>query len=215
MKAPVPTRARTLSPRLLLRSLLAFVLVAPIAHATGAGALAIFVCSALAIVPLAGLMGEATESIAGRFGAGVGGLLNATFGNAAELILALVALRSGYPGVVKASLTGSIIGNVAVGASAQVQYRLPPRLVPWRNQAFEVLVESPDTDSSTEPHFAQPAAIGAGVMLTRDGATVGAAADGAAADGLAVADDPQAVTTSTVAPRSPMILLGLDCLYMV
>ena len=68
--------------------------------------------AALAIVPLAGLMGGATERIADRLGAGIGGLLNATFGNAAELIIALVALSRGYHDVVKASLTGSIIGNI-------------------------------------------------------------------------------------------------------
>jgi Ca2+:H+ antiporter len=72
----------------------------------------IFLFACLAIVPLAGLMGEATERLATRLGAGVGGLLNATFGNAAELIIALVALRRGLFDVVKASLTGSIIGNV-------------------------------------------------------------------------------------------------------
>jgi Ca2+:H+ antiporter len=66
----------------------------------------------MAIVPLAGLMGEATEKLAARLGAGVGGLLNATFGNAAELIIAMVALQKGLYDVVKASLTGSIIGNV-------------------------------------------------------------------------------------------------------
>lgn len=57
-------------------------------------------------------MGEATEAIANKAGAGVGGLLNASFGNAAELIIAIVALRDGYDEVVKASLTGSIIGNL-------------------------------------------------------------------------------------------------------
>lgn len=74
----------------------------------------VFVASAVAIVPLAGLMGRATESLAVTLGAGLGGLLNATFGNAAELIIALVALWAGpqmYP-LVKASITGSIIGNV-------------------------------------------------------------------------------------------------------
>jgi Ca2+:H+ antiporter len=79
-----------------------------------AGALAVFVTSAVATVPLAGLMGRATESLAKALGPGVGGLLNATFGNAAELILALFALARGpelYP-LVKASLTGSILGNV-------------------------------------------------------------------------------------------------------
>ena len=72
---------------------------------------AVFACAALAIVPLAGTMGRATEALAHRLGAGVGGLLNATFGNAAELIIALVALRRGLDDIVKASLTGSILGN--------------------------------------------------------------------------------------------------------
>ena len=74
----------------------------------------IFVVSGIAIVPLAGLMGRATENLAETLGSGVGGLLNATFGNAAELIIALMILRKGpafYP-LVKASITGSIIGNL-------------------------------------------------------------------------------------------------------
>jgi Ca2+:H+ antiporter len=72
----------------------------------------IFAASALAIVPLAGLMGEATESLAARLGPGPGGLLNASFGNAAELIIAFMALQRGLHDVVKASITGSIIGNI-------------------------------------------------------------------------------------------------------
>jgi Ca2+:H+ antiporter len=79
-----------------------------------ADALWVFVASAVAIVPLAGLMGRATETLAARLGPGIGGLLNATFGNAAEMIIALVALAKGphmYP-LVKASITGSIICNV-------------------------------------------------------------------------------------------------------
>ena len=74
----------------------------------------IFLVSCLGIIPLAGLMGRATENLAHTMGAGVGGLLNATFGNAAELIIAIMLLLKGpqmYP-LVKASLTGSIIGNV-------------------------------------------------------------------------------------------------------
>src|SRR5258706_10899559 len=74
--------------------------------------IAIFVVSCLAIIPLAGWMGRATEHLAEKTGEGVGGLLNATFGNAAELIIALMALRAGEHDIVKASLTGSIIGNV-------------------------------------------------------------------------------------------------------
>lgn len=79
----------------------------------------IFFTSCLAIIPLAGLMGKATEHLADRVGEGVGGLLNATFGNACELIIALAALRAGLIDVVKASITGSIIGNIllVLGAS--------------------------------------------------------------------------------------------------
>ncbi len=80
----------------------------------------IFFSSALAIAPLAGWLGRATDQLARRTGEGVGGLLNATFGNAAELIISFVALRSGLHEIVKASLTGSIIGNIllVLGASA-------------------------------------------------------------------------------------------------
>ena len=72
----------------------------------------LFICAGVAIVPLAGLMGQATEALAAHLGQGIGGLLNATFGNAAELIIALVALRNGLLPIVKASITGSIIGNL-------------------------------------------------------------------------------------------------------
>ena len=72
----------------------------------------LFIVSCLAIIPLAGWMGKATEHLAERLGEGIGGLLNATFGNAAELIIALFALSKGLEGVVKASITGSIIGNM-------------------------------------------------------------------------------------------------------
>src|SRR5947209_510657 len=80
----------------------------------------IFLCACLAIVPLAGLLGNATEQLAHHTGDAVGGLLNATFGNAAELIIAVVAMRKGLYPVVKASLTGSIIGNIllVMGAAA-------------------------------------------------------------------------------------------------
>jgi Ca2+:H+ antiporter len=79
----------------------------------------IFFAACAAIIPLAGLMGRATEQIADHAGEGIGGLLNATFGNAAELIIAIVALRAGQIDIVKASLTGSIIGNclLVLGAS--------------------------------------------------------------------------------------------------
>lgn len=74
----------------------------------------LFFASGLAIMPLARLIGVATEELAGRLGSGVGGLLNATFGNATELIIAIVALLDGQYELVKASLVGSILGNVLV-----------------------------------------------------------------------------------------------------
>ncbi len=96
----------------ILNLLLVFVPVAAVLEFTHASPVAIFVVACLAIIPLAGLMGKATEHLAEKLGEGVGGLLNATFGNAAELIIALMALRVGEYEVVKASVTGSIIGNV-------------------------------------------------------------------------------------------------------
>lgn len=79
----------------------------------------IFFCSALGIVPLAGHLGEATEALTARLGPRWGGFLNATLGNAAELIIAIFALRAGLTELVKASITGSIIGNIllVMGAS--------------------------------------------------------------------------------------------------
>lgn len=72
----------------------------------------LFVASALAIIPLAGLIGEATEELAHWVGPSIGGILNATLGNATELIIGIFALRAGLIDVVKASITGSIIGNI-------------------------------------------------------------------------------------------------------
>jgi Ca2+:H+ antiporter len=74
----------------------------------------VFVTACVAVIPLAGLMGDATEHLTRRTGPAAGGLLNASFGNAAELIIAFVALRAGEHEIVKASLTGSIIGNLLV-----------------------------------------------------------------------------------------------------
>jgi Ca2+:H+ antiporter len=80
-----------------------------IAHA---GPVVIFGAAALGVIPCAAVMGEATEAIAARTGPGIGGLLNVTFGNAPELIIALFALIEGLQEVVKASIVGSIIGNI-------------------------------------------------------------------------------------------------------
>ena len=81
-----------------------------------------FFASALGIIPTAALMGRATEELASRSGPAVGGLLNVTFGNAPELIIALFALGRGLHELVKATLIGSIIGNIllVLGASMLV-----------------------------------------------------------------------------------------------
>jgi Ca2+:H+ antiporter len=80
--------------------------------ATSPGSPWIFLTAAIALIPLAGLIGLGTEQLARRSGPAWGGFLNATFGNAAELIIALVALSNGHVALVKASITGSIIGNL-------------------------------------------------------------------------------------------------------
>ena len=84
-----------------------------------APAASVFVVSALAVIPAAAMMGEATEQLAEQSGPGVAGLLNVTFGNAPELIIALFALADGLHEVVKASLVGSVVGNalLVLGAS--------------------------------------------------------------------------------------------------
>ena len=82
----------------------------------------IFIAASIAIIPLAGWLGRATEHLAEKTGEGIGGLLNATFGNAAEMIIAIMALRRGLYDVVKASLTGSIIGNVLLVLGAAILF---------------------------------------------------------------------------------------------
>jgi Ca2+:H+ antiporter len=96
-----------------------FIPLAIVLDVAGASAGLIFFVAALGIIPTAALMGLATEELAARSGPGIGGLLNVTFGNAPELIIALFALAEGLHEVVKASIVGSIIGNVllVLGAS--------------------------------------------------------------------------------------------------
>lgn len=90
--------------------------------ASAASKTILFGLAALSLVPLAWLIGEATEHVAKHTGAGIGGFLNATFGNAPELIIALFAVSNGLAGVVRGSLTGSIVGNLllVLGASLLV-----------------------------------------------------------------------------------------------
>ncbi len=97
---------------MLLKILLIFVPVVFVLDYMNASPTLIFLAAALAIVPLAGWLGRATEELAMHVGATLGGLLNATFGNATELIIAFFALSAGQADVVKASIIGSIIGNI-------------------------------------------------------------------------------------------------------
>jgi Ca2+:H+ antiporter len=99
--------------RRVLVALLALGPVAVVLDRLGAaGKLTLFPLAALALIPLAWLIGEATEQAANYTGAAIGGFLNASFGNAPELIIALVALSDGLTDVVRASLTGSVVGNL-------------------------------------------------------------------------------------------------------
>jgi len=95
-----------------LRWLLFFIPVAIVVELLHGNEVLLFATSALAVIPLAGLMGESTEALAEKTGPRLGGLLNATLGNAAELIITLFAVRAGLLDLVKASLIGSILGNV-------------------------------------------------------------------------------------------------------
>src|SRR6266511_3019903 len=102
--------------------LVPFIPIAIALDVAGASDALVFVASALGIVPTAALMGRATEELAARSGPAIGGLLNVTFGNAPELIIALFALGEGLHEVVKATLIGSIIGNtlLVLGAAMLV-----------------------------------------------------------------------------------------------
>jgi Ca2+:H+ antiporter len=119
--------------------LVPFIPLAVALSVVGAADAVTFFVSALGVIPTAALMGRATEELAERSGPGVGGLLNVTFGNAPELIIALFALGSGLHEVVKASLVGSVLGNIllVLGASMLVGgIRNPPR------QAFDRVAAS-------------------------------------------------------------------------
>src|SRR6476620_9076172 len=106
----------------LIYGLGAFIPVALVLNLAGASPSLVFATSALGIVPTAALMSEATEQLAARAGPGIGGLVNVTFGNAPELIIAVFALADGLQEVVKASLVGSILGNalLVLGAAMLV-----------------------------------------------------------------------------------------------
>src|SRR4029077_1857242 len=88
-----------------------FIRVAVVLDLADASSSLVFATSALGVMPAAALMSEATEQLAARAGPGIGGLVNVTFGNAPELIIAIFALADGLQEVVKASIVGSVVGN--------------------------------------------------------------------------------------------------------
>jgi Ca2+:H+ antiporter len=98
-----------------LNYLLVFIPIALLLDWFGANPVLVFGAATLATIPLAGIMAEATESLAAYLGPAFGGLLNASLGNAPEIIIGLLALQKGLPDVVKASFTGSILGNLVLG----------------------------------------------------------------------------------------------------
>jgi Ca2+:H+ antiporter len=98
-----------------LNYLLVFIPIALLLDWFGANPVLVFAAATFATIPLAGIMAEATESLAAYLGPSLGGLLNASLGNAPEIIISLLALQKGLPDVVKASLTGSILGNLVLG----------------------------------------------------------------------------------------------------
>src|SRR3712207_1046088 len=118
MSAGAPTKGPFSLRRFLLSSegwpyvLVPFIPLAIALELTHASPTIIFATSAAGVIPTAALMGRATEELAARSGPGIGGFLNVTFGNAPELIIAFFALREGLQEVVKASLIGSILGNI-------------------------------------------------------------------------------------------------------
>src|ERR687891_1798243 len=128
MTAPADLQPRFNLRRFLLSGdgwpylLVPFIPLAIVLELVHAGATAIFFTAALGVIPTAALMGRSTEELAARSGPGIGGFLNVTFGNAPELIIAMFALAEGLQEVVKASIVGSIIGNVllVLGASMLV-----------------------------------------------------------------------------------------------
>lgn len=92
--------------------LLIFVPLAVILELVHAGQIVLFVVAALGLIPLAKLIGDSTEHLAAHYGATIGSLLNVTFGNAAEIIIAVIAINAGLLDLVKASITGAILGNI-------------------------------------------------------------------------------------------------------
>ena len=120
MAAHAGPQSSSLAKYFNLRLLLIFLPIALLARLLGWSPALIFIVSGLAIVPLSDLMGESTEQLSVKLGPRLGGLLNATLGNAAELIITIFALREGLTDLVKASIVGSILGNLLLVMGASI-----------------------------------------------------------------------------------------------
>lgn len=124
----------------------------------------LFILSAVALIPLAWLIGEATEHAAEHTGPGVGGFLNASFGNAPELIIALFAVADGLPGVVRGSLTGSVVSNILLVLGAAMiaggDGKIDARSLRWQLFAvfgavlLLVVTSAPSWDGSSQERHA-------------------------------------------------------------
>lgn len=136
-------RQQMSTKNIILLVLLLFIPVSLAAHFLEWGELIVFITAGLAILPLAAWMGTATEEIAVVVGPSMGGLLNATFGNATELIIALVALNAGLINVVKASITGSIISNLLL----VMGFSMLLGGLRYKEQTFQPIVARVNADS--------------------------------------------------------------------
>ena len=156
-----------LNTNTIISALLVFLPISIAAHFLHWGSSIIFITSGLAIIPLAAWMGTATEEISVVLGPNLGGLLNATFGNATELIIGIVALNAGLIDVVKASITGSIIGNLLLvmglsmflGGLRFKEQEFPPIVARLNASAMNLAVIAillPTALNVTSPGIAEP-----------------------------------------------------------
>jgi Ca2+:H+ antiporter len=122
--------------RILWASLVLTPVLLVVRYATDADATTLFVLAALALLPLAWLIGEATEHAAEHTGPGIGGFLNASFGNAPELIIALFAVAEGLPNVVRGTIAGSVVSNILLVLGVAMIFggdgRIDARSIRWQ-----------------------------------------------------------------------------------
>ena len=136
--------------------LLAFIpITLAVEHVGASPAPVVFFSAALAIVPIAAMIVRATEQIATRTGDAVGGLLNATFGNAPELIIALVALRAGYVDMVRASIIGAILANLLLALGVAFFARRPASSHPGLQRGRLARLQHDDVARRHEPRGAE------------------------------------------------------------